>query len=138
MRILLASVAAIALTMALAACAPSGATSVAEDGAIEGTWIGSNLGYEDGEYQEREIRLIIEQSTETTFSGVKSWRELGGKWSKPENFAGALLDSTAFHAADSDGYIIGTVVSSTSIQATYLEAGDDHGAFALELEKQTD
>jgi len=106
--------------------------------ALEGTWIGSNLGYEDGEYQEREIRLIIEQSTEGAFSGVKSWRELGGEWSEPENFAGALLDSTGFHAADDDGYIIGTVVSPTSIQATYLEAGDDHGAFALDLTQQTD
>ncbi len=102
---------------------------------LEGTWVGTNIGYEGGEYQEREIRLVIEESTGTTFAGVKSWRESGGEWSEPESFSGAILESTEFHAADSDGYLIGTVISPTSIHANYLEAGEDNGVFALDLQK---
>lgn len=102
---------------------------------MEGTWIGENLGYEDGEFQEREIRFVIDQSTGSTFSGEKSWREVDGEWSEPESFSGNVVDATDFHAADDDGYIVGTLVSATTIHATYLEAGVDAGAFALTLEK---
>ena len=133
MRIPLALAATLALTVALAGCAAAPSAVDASD--LEGTWIGSNLGYESGEYQEREIRLVIEDSTGSTFSGEKSWREPGGEWSESEGFSGSVLDGTEFHAVDSDGYIIGTIESSTSIHATYLEAGDDSGAFDLELEK---
>ena len=135
MKTLLATAAAITLTFSLAGCAASAPSGPLAEGAIEGTWIGENLGYETGEYQDREIRLVIEESTGTTFSGEKSWREIGGEWSEPEGFAGNILDGTDFHAADEDGYLIGTIVSSTTIEATYLESGVDAGAFALTLEK---
>ncbi|MBB2976144.1 hypothetical protein FHX49_001714 [Microbacterium endophyticum] len=137
MRIIVASLAASALVLSLAGCAASLSNSLEERG-IEGTWVGSNVGYESGEYQDREVRLIIDQSTGTTFSGEKAWREVDGEWSDPEPFAGNIVDSTEFHATDFDGYIIGKVVSSTSIQATYLESGEDSGAFALDLEKVTE
>jgi len=119
----------------MAGCSQSSAPGITEAAGLEGTWIGDNVGYENGEYQEREIRLVIDQSTGTAFAGEKSWREIGGKWSEAETFSGAVLDGTDFHAADSDGFISGTVTSPTLIQATYLEAGEDSGAFELTLEK---
>ena len=135
MKTFLATAAAITLAFSLAGCAASAPSGPLGEGEIEGTWIGENLGYEDGEYQEREIRFVIDASTGTTFSGEKSWREIGGDWSDPEGFSGNILEGTDFHAVDDDGYLIGTIVSSTTIRATYLEAGVDAGAFALTLEK---
>lgn len=135
MKTLLTAVAAIALTFSLAGCAAAGTSGPLSEGAIEGTWIGENLGYENGEYQEREIRLVIDESTGTTFSGEKSWREIDGDWSDPEGFAGTILEGEDFHAVDEDGYMLGTIVSPTTIRATYLESGVDAGAFALTLEK---
>jgi hypothetical protein len=135
MRILLASLAAIALTFSAAGCAQSTPSGSFDASTLVGTWTGSNLGYENGMYQERQIRLVVEESTGTTFSGSKAWRELGGDWSAPETFAGSVLNSTEFHVADSDGYIIGTIESASSIHATYLEAGADSGVFALDLTK---
>ncbi|MER3388556.1 MAG: hypothetical protein RJQ01_00855 [Microcella sp.] len=135
MKTLVATAAMITLSLSLAGCAASVSSGSLEAGALEGTWIGDNLGYEGGEYQEREIRFVIDQSTGSTFSGEKSWREVDGEWSEPESFSGNVLDATDFHAVDDDGYIVGTLVSATTIQATYLEAGVDAGAFALTLEK---
>jgi hypothetical protein len=128
--------ASLCVVISLSGCSVSATTSGFDAKGLEGTWTGDNLGYENGVYQDREIRLVIEQSTDNTFAGVKSWREHGGQWSEPESFAGTVSNSTDFYAADTDGYLVGKInYSSTAIDATYLEAGDDGGVFALTLTK---
>jgi hypothetical protein len=134
-KTILGLVLALSVAVTLSACSAGESSSTFTAADVEGTWTGDNLGYENGVYQDREIRLVIEQSTDNTFAGVKSWREHGGQWSEPESFAGSVSNSKDFYAADSDGYIVGTVDSSSSINATYLEAGDDGGVFALTLTK---
>ena len=98
--------------------------------------MGSNIGYENGQWQEREVRFFIEEGSVDVFVGLKYWREIGGEWSEAEIFSGSLHDSGEFFASDLDGFILGTVVSESRISATYLEAGLDQGAFALALEKE--
>jgi hypothetical protein len=92
MKPVLASVSAIALALTMAGCSQASAPSSTDVAALEGTWIGENVGYENGEYQEREIRFVIEESTGTTFAGEKSWREIDGGWSAPETFSGTVID----------------------------------------------
>lgn len=104
---------------------------------IEGSWVGEQIGYEKGVLKETEVRYLIEESAGGVFSGTKSWRELGGQWSEAEVFEGAFIDSQQFYATDSDGLIVGKMTSSNSITATYLESGDDQGAFAENLTRTT-
>ena len=58
-----------------------------------------------------------------------------GQWSEPEAFQGVLYKSGVLHAVDSDGYLIGELVSPTKIRATYLEPGSDQAALVTELTK---
>jgi hypothetical protein len=134
-KTLLASVAAVVVVVSLAGCSISSGTNYFDASTLEGEWTGDNLGYENGVYQDREIRLVFEQSTDNTFAGMKSWREHGGEWSEPEPFSGVIFNDQEFRAVDSDGYMIGEIYSSTSIDATYLEAGENNAAFTLALEK---
>lgn len=62
---------------------------------------------------------------------------LASHWSEAEVFEGAFIDSQQFYATDSDGFIVGKMTSSDSITATYLESGDDQGAFAENLTRTT-
>lgn len=58
--------------------------------------MGSNIGYENGQWQEREVRFVIEEGSGDVFVGLKYWREIGGEWSEAEIFSGSLHDSGEF------------------------------------------
>jgi len=58
-----------------------------------------------------------------------------GTWSDPESFQGVLYKSGDFHAADNDGYLVGTMTLPTTIRATYLEAGKDESALVTKMTK---
>ena len=124
------------LSLSIAGCATGESSNSPDASSLVGTWVGSNIGYENGKWQEREARYVIEEGTGDVFVGLKFWREIGGEWSEAEIFSGSLHDSGEFFASDLDGFILGTVVSESRISATYLEAGPDQGAFALALEKE--
>ncbi len=102
---------------------------------VAGLWEGTNTGFENGVFRVREIRFSIAKTNGVALTGTKSWRDLGGTWSAEEPFQGVLYKSGELHAVDSDGYIIGRLVSPTRIRATYLEAGEDQAAFVLNLTK---
>ena len=104
---------------------------------ITGTWIGTQKGFENGTYVNRQVRLIVAKAKGEAISGTKSWREIGGAWSEPESFQGAVLKSGEFHAVDDDGYFIGELISPTRIRATYLEAGADPTTLISEFKKAT-
>ena len=126
-------ISALLVSVGAAGCAPSSDSLDAT--AIEGTWIGEQIGYEQGVLKETEVRYLIEDSVGGAFSGTKSWREVGGQWSEAEVFEGAFIDSQQFYATDSDGFTVGKLTSSNSITSTYLESGEDQGAFAENLTK---
>jgi hypothetical protein len=70
-----------------------------------------------------------------TFAGVKSWRQSNGEWSEPEPFMGIMYKNGEFHAADTDGVLIGKRTSPNKIRATYLEVGEDQAALVMNLTK---
>jgi len=131
MRILVALVSALALTLlpAMPAQAAPAATSK-----IVGTWKGESSGYEGGVYVSRELRWTITKSKGPAFTGTKSWRDVGGKWSAPEVMNGVLLSNGEVRWADEDGTFLG-MLDGGHISGTYLEPGSDSAAFSQHLKK---
>ena len=128
---------ALAVVTAASPSAQAAHTQAPRNTGIAGTWIGTQKGFENGTYMNRQVRLIVTKAKGEAISGTKSWREISGAWSEPEAFQGAVMKSGEFRAVDEDGYLIGELVSPTRIRATYLEAGTDQAALICDLKKAT-
>lgn len=126
MRILIAVISAIALTLLPSMPAQAGS---ADASPIIGTWKGTSTGYEGGVYVSKEIKWVITRSKGTSFSGTKSWRPAGGTWSAAELVVGVMLPSGEVRWADEDGTFLGVLENSRRIRGTYLETGTDQAAF---------
>lgn len=135
--VLTASSIALVSVTAASPSAQAAHTQAPRNTGIAGTWIGTQRGFENGTYVNRQVRLIVTKAKGEAISGTKSWREISGTWSEPEEFQGAVKKSGEIHAVDEDGYLIGELVSPTRIRATYLEAGTDQAAFICDLKKAT-
>jgi hypothetical protein len=86
-----------------AGCSQASAPNSTAGAALEGPWFIDGVGYENGEYQEREVRFVMEESTGATFAREKSWREIVEEWSAPETISGTVLDRVEFRAVDPTG-----------------------------------
>lgn len=135
MRTLGVTVAAALITLLPVSSAQAQESAAPRNVGITGMWLGTNSGYENGVYTSREVRYSITGVTGVAITGTKSWRQVGGEWSEPEQFQGVLYKSGDFHAVDDDGYFLGRLVTPTKIRGTYLEAGEDQSALVVSLTK---
>ena len=135
MRRVIVALAALLFALVPAGMAHAETSASPRNAGLTGMWMGTNTGFENGVFKSTDIRFSITAVNGAALTGTKSWRQADGTWSEPEAFQGVLYRSGEFHAVDNDGYIIGERVAPNRIRATYLEAGDDQGAFVLNLTK---
>jgi acid phosphatase class B len=135
MKKLFVSIAALLLIVAPTSAAHAQVKSTPKNSGITGVWLGTNYGFVNGVFKSNDLRFTIQKVNGVTFAGVKSWRQSNGEWSEPEPFMGIMYKNGEFHAADTDGVLIGKGTSPNKIRATYLEVGEDQAALVMNLTK---
>jgi hypothetical protein len=80
---LISTIAISTLTIAVSFTAPSPAqaaqSQASRNTGISGTWIGTQKGFENGTYVNRQVRFIITKVKGEALTGTKFWRESNGQ-----------------------------------------------------------
>ena len=89
------------------------------------------VGKQDG-WADDPVTLVITEQRERAFTGKKTHSE------GEEGFFGAILADgrNLLLTDDGDGYSIGSILDSDSIEVCYLEAGADAQVFCRTLERR--
>ena len=100
---------------------------------LVGTWSGGGVGVgkQDG-WADDPVTLVITEQRERAFTGKKTHSE------GEEGFFGAILaDGRSLLLTDEgDGYSVGSILDTDSIEICYIEAGADAQVFCRTLEKR--